>query len=341
MNQALPITNVKLDRNAKILFRIDKTMKILEIGPSFSPIAPRSQGWDCWVVDHADQNTLKQKYNGERGVDIAKIEIVDFVWRTGDLETAIPLERHGRFDACIASHVLEHLPNPIGFFRSLEKLLNPNGVIALAVPDKRFCFDYFKPLSMTGDFLYANAKNRRRHTAKSAFEHSAYGVQAGREVAWSQHPVNELAFFVPLYQAKAAFDATDESEDAPYVDYHAWYYTPSSFMLVILELNVLGLIDWMVDVNFASEGCEFIVTLKRGVQQYESDAQIQQMRLDLLKGIVRDLKVQYDYLYYSGALAENLAKGLKEPKRRVEPFSNAVGLAMKYLRSVMRSKKSE
>jgi len=50
-----------------------------------------------------------------------------------------------RFDYCLASHVIEHIPNPIAFFQSIAHLLKPGGVLSLAVPDKRYTFDFFQP----------------------------------------------------------------------------------------------------------------------------------------------------------------------------------------------------
>jgi hypothetical protein len=41
------------DRPAELLEGIDRRSKILELGPSVSPMAPRSAGWDATVVDHA------------------------------------------------------------------------------------------------------------------------------------------------------------------------------------------------------------------------------------------------------------------------------------------------
>lgn len=48
------------------------------------------------------------------------------------------------FDYAVASHVFEHLPNPVGWLRDVAALLVPRGVIALAVPDRRFTFDFFR-----------------------------------------------------------------------------------------------------------------------------------------------------------------------------------------------------
>jgi hypothetical protein len=44
--------------------RITKTDKILEIGPSYSPLAPKADGWRSYVVDHTDRDGLVEKYRG-------------------------------------------------------------------------------------------------------------------------------------------------------------------------------------------------------------------------------------------------------------------------------------
>jgi SAM-dependent methyltransferase len=50
-------------------------------------------------------------------------------------------------DFMVASHVLEHLANPIGAIAELFRVLRPGGRAAIAVPDKRFTFD--RPRALT------------------------------------------------------------------------------------------------------------------------------------------------------------------------------------------------
>jgi 2-polyprenyl-3-methyl-5-hydroxy-6-metoxy-1,4-benzoquinol methylase len=71
----------------------------------------------------------------------------------------------GTFTALIASHVLEHVPDPIAFFQSPATLLHPKqGSIRLALPDRRLCFDLFRPASTTGRVLAAHRGDGSRHT---------------------------------------------------------------------------------------------------------------------------------------------------------------------------------
>jgi predicted SAM-dependent methyltransferase len=81
-----------------------------------------------------------------------------------------PANHRGTFDGVIASHVIEHFPDLLGFFLAAERMLKPDGILSLVVPDKRFCFDYFQSVSLTGDVHDAHSEQRSRHTRKTAFK---------------------------------------------------------------------------------------------------------------------------------------------------------------------------
>jgi len=297
MDASLPsVGAAALSRTDKLLWQLDKSMKILEIGPSYNPVAPKADGWNCFTIDHDTQENLRAKYTGH-SVDIDRIEPVDFIWRDGPLDGVIPAEHMGTFDACIASHVIEHFPNPIQVLRSLQRILKKDGQLSLAVPDKRFCFDYFKPLTMTGDLLSADFRHATRHSHRTAFDHVAYSAKAGDGmIAWGQDGVTQLTLMHTLAEAKSHFDEHSESPEDPYVDHHGWHYTPSSFRLAILELDALDVLDWREDAFFPTAGCEFIITLKRGKPAFASGDALEQQRLALLLGIVRDVQEQCERL---------------------------------------------
>ena len=283
-----------LDRSAKILCEIDRSAKILEVGPSYSPVVPKSAGWRSFSVDHSDAEELRRIYTGH-GVDVSRIEDVDFVWANGPMDAAIPAEHLGTFDACIASHVIEHMPDLVGFFASVSRLLTERGVVSLVVPDKRFCFDYFKPLSTTGDALEAHAERRTRHKRKSAFENAAYNVRSSDGIAWGQQPLGTLSFSgTPLPAAFQAFERHQESAESPYADLHSWYFTPSSFALVVTELGYLGLVDFSVGTRHGTEGCEFFVTLRKGGPPPDPD--LDAHRLELLRSVLLEVREQADLL---------------------------------------------
>ena len=110
------------------------------------------------TVDHATADQLRQKYKNDSSVDISKIEEVDYVSGGGSISKAIG--KTDFYDYILASHVIEHLPDLIGFLKDCESLLKRDGVLVLAVPDKRYCFDILQPLTGTGDLLQAHLEGK-------------------------------------------------------------------------------------------------------------------------------------------------------------------------------------
>jgi hypothetical protein len=286
-------------RNEILLSPVQRTMKIVEIGPAFSPVAPKAEGWDVKSIDHLSRNDLVEKYRGATGVDVSRIEDVDFIWTDGEISNAVPAHLHGSFDALIASHVIEHAPDLIAFLYSFATLLKPIGIVALAVPDKRYCFDYFKPLTTTGDVLAAHAQSRTRHTPSNAFNEVAYNASNNGSIVWGQEPIGDLQLIHSLGEAYDCFQAMSEAANAPYRDMHAWRFTPASFRLLILELAWIGVCDWKVERSEPAEGCEFLIWLRRGGHEAArslSPPVLTQHRLALLKEVLRDLGEQIDFL---------------------------------------------
>jgi hypothetical protein len=281
---ASPLTG----RTETLLADLDRTARIIEIGPSYNPVAPKADGWNTTTLDHATRSELIDKYRGHPGVNVERIEDVDFVWTRGSLAEAVPSDLHGTFDAFIASHVIEHTPDFVGFLNTAERLLAPTGVAILAVPDKRYCFDFYRPLTTTGDVLEACVADRSRHASRTAFNHTAYVVKNAGAGAWGQGRTvekSDLQFFHSLEEAAAAFSGTSDASDAPYVDAHAWQFIPDSFELLMLELARLGYTDWRVDRITPPTGCEFYVWLRRGGRQAAallSPTELAARRIELL-----------------------------------------------------------
>jgi SAM-dependent methyltransferase len=271
--------------------------RVIEIGPSHSPLAPKGAGWNTAVLDHLSREGLVAKYQAHPGVDVDLIEEVDFVWSGGSMRDAVPKEQWGTFDAFIASHVIEHTPDFIAFLQSAEALLNRDGLVVLAIPDKRYCFDFFQPVTTTGQVLAAHAQRRSRHSPRLGFDYHAYTVAAGENIAWGQHPLNGLRFVHHLTEARDIFQTIESRPD--YVDLHAWRFTPSSFELLLLELAWLGILDWRAERITPSGGCEFYAWLQFGgkaVAAALNPAQLAERRMRLLKQSLIEIRAQIDCL---------------------------------------------
>ena len=151
-----------MNRREISLRHIDCAGRGLDLVPPTVRVVPKSSGARVAIVDHAERSDLVKKYRSW-GVDehsLACIEDVDYVWRGGSLLNVV--SKPWAFDYVVASHLIEHTVDLIGFLQDCEALLGDEGRLALVIPDKRYCFDRFQPLSSVGGVIDA-------HYAPSAF----------------------------------------------------------------------------------------------------------------------------------------------------------------------------
>jgi SAM-dependent methyltransferase len=236
---------------------IAKENRALEIGPSLNPVLPKAEGYNVAVLDHTDQAGLIEKYT-PYGVDTGKIEPVDFVWRGGSLAEAV---KHARYEAIVACHVIEHAPDFVRFLTDCSGLLAPGGALYLLVPDKRYCFDFFQPLSDAAKVLGDHRAGRTRHSFESFYRNSAH-VNNPHIIAWDQRGLVDPRF--PHGDPKAIRDFAERCSAADaYEDVHENYFTPMSFMMLIDELRYLGEADLAVTLLSRARGCEFLAVLAK------------------------------------------------------------------------------
>jgi predicted SAM-dependent methyltransferase len=264
-------------RLAKVFAGIDKAGLGLEIGPSFNPIAPKRNGFNCEVLDHIPTAELREKYRSH-GLDISLVEEVDYVWNGEELPQLIG--KASCYDYIIASHVIEHTPDMVGFLSQCGELLKPGGVLSLVVPDKRYCFDHFRPISTTGQLLNAHIDKRTKHSLGTIFDHFSLESSRGGALSWDSSSTGDFTAGHPFDLAIKIFE---ESKLNPaYIDVHNWCFTPASFELVIRDLIQMKLIDFGVESQFGTVGFEFFVSLRKGMI---SNDEYGPQRLQILKQI--------------------------------------------------------
>jgi SAM-dependent methyltransferase len=104
----------------------------LELGALHDPVAI-GIGARVHYVDRHSRDVLKAEYPSLAAAIITP-DIID------DAETLATLA-DGRYDFVIASHVIEHMTNPIAALAAWLRVLRPGGLLYLVVPDKRATFD--------------------------------------------------------------------------------------------------------------------------------------------------------------------------------------------------------
>ena len=247
-----------LNRVEKALVMVDRNGLGLEIGPSHNPLAPKKEGFNVHVLDHASADELREKY-AEHGVNLKNIEEVDYIWRGEPFCELIGYSQY--YDWIIASNVIEHTPDLISFLQDCEKLLKSNGVLSLIIPDKRFCFDYLNPTSSTGEVLDAFEQKRKYHSPGKVFDHFANATTKNGQIAWDADTKGSVEFRHTFTDAKNQWHKARAAKE--YIDVHNWRFTLTSFNVLLSDLQELGLTGLEIKAEFDTVGFEFFVTLGR------------------------------------------------------------------------------
>lgn len=262
-----------MDRRQEILRHIAPGTRGIEVAPWHNPIVPPGGARAAVVLDVFDRPTLLARAEADPALGramIRNIGEVDLVGSACDI-AELAAARFGageRFDFVVSSHNFEHLPDPVRFLRGCEALLAPGGVVAMAVPDKRACFDFFRPHSGTGEMLAAYLEHRDRPGFAQIFNQAAYnaGLRNAGGVAGAfsiEDNPGDVTLLGDVAQAYATWRGLTEANDTAYHDTHCWTFTPSSLELILTELVLLGLVNLDIVAVTPPLGCEFYVHLRK------------------------------------------------------------------------------
>jgi hypothetical protein len=257
-----------MDRRECITRFITPQQKGIEIGPYFQPLAPKRLGYNCLVVDVFDRATLRQRALNDPNLPdqiIDEIEEVDLLGSSSAIAELVEArDSLGTFDYIISSHSFEHLPDPIRFLEGCSKVLRPGGVLSMALPDRRTCFDHFRPHSTLAELLDAYFAARDRPTLAQVFEQASLRCSFGPQQALGFALDDDPAQIAPLTWLAEAFAQWQDLRGQPgaYQDIHCWTFTPASFELIVRDLIFLKRISWDVLEISETVGAEFYVQLK-------------------------------------------------------------------------------
>ncbi len=210
----------------------------LEIGALHLPVvAPHL---DIQYVDRMTRAGLRDQYPELANLPIVEPDVID------DGEQLVTISDSSQ-DFVIASHLIEHIPNPIQGLLAWQRVLKPNGRLFLAVPDRRFTFDRDRALTEI-DHLLLDYQNPSRERDFMAFEEFALKVSC-RE--FKLRPESEY-----LELAKELFEQNYS------IHYHVW--EDHSFMGFIswLEQHFDG---WKMQciAQMPTRGGEFALVLEK------------------------------------------------------------------------------
>jgi SAM-dependent methyltransferase len=264
-----------MTRREKILPWINTNGVGLEIGPGPYPVLPKSGGYSVEIVDCEPREKLLEKFRAYKSSH--SIEEVDHLWSGQTYAELTGKTNH--YDWIVACHVIEHTPDLIAFLKDCETVLNERGVLALVVPDKRYCFDHFRPLTGLARIVDSHANQNRIHSEGTAAEYFMQVVSRGKQNDWPGFSLGQFAFIHTPQEAIHAIRAI--REERQFLDLHAWCFVPSSFRLLMHDLYLLGYTRLQELAFYQTEDCEFTLLLgKEGkgpqVSRLELNQRIQQ-----------------------------------------------------------------
>ena len=237
----------------------------LEIGPLNRPVALKAT-CDVRYVDVFDSPTTRAHYKDDPNVNVDDIPDLDFCLHTADgtLQTLFEaVKADAPYRWVLASHVVEHVPDLIGWLNEVASVLDDGGVLVLAVPDRRYTFDVMRPATTVGQVLQAYTDQDMRPSVRAVYDHFRSHVNFSAHDLWSGESATEAnrgyTLDDTLHQLEMARD------EGRYIDSHVWLFTPASFVEQLVELGRLKLVDFYVDQVIPTDPyeLEFYVTLKR------------------------------------------------------------------------------
>jgi predicted SAM-dependent methyltransferase len=241
MQQQSNMTGASLEqvRKTVLLNGIDlRTERGIEFGPLDCPLVTKDDGRILYI-DYTTADVLRARHAHRPGKDPAAIVDVDRVWND-----ALPrvLRDDSPLDYALASHVIEHVPNLVGWLSEVAQVLRPGGRLCLAVPDKRYTFDHQRTPSRLAEAMSAYVQKLRRPSPQQVFDHHYKVVQLPLREAWQGRL--DTSNLSRIHDMGYALSQTRKAQDGEYVDCHCWVFTPRSFLELMSELAEHGFLAY-------------------------------------------------------------------------------------------------
>jgi SAM-dependent methyltransferase len=235
-------------------------MRGLEIGPLSKPLVRRKDG-PILYLDHCSRDDLLKKYEGHPHIKPSDIEFVDIIADGSHLLDL--LGDRAPLDYVVASHVIEHVPDLVGWLMDIRAALRDGGTLVLVIPDKRFTFDVMRREASLEEVVAAHTEERKRPGLRCIMDHFANVVDASAWHLWEDYSqVRTLPFY---HSADFLSLAATHYEEGRYIDVHSWVFTPWSFIELLGQLESKFHIGFDLEYSLTTQShdLEFYVQLRR------------------------------------------------------------------------------
>jgi hypothetical protein len=218
-----------------------KTM--LEIGPFYNPFIRAEDGHTVFYADILSKDEIFQRYHLDDPEEAKRhnpgtpqelyeaLCSIDFVIKK-TYEKAIGDKK---FYLIFSSHVLEHVNDVISHLLELSNILEDSGYVVMAIPDKRFTFDYYRSVTPFRDMIDAYIKGGMvdciaRLIFDQHFNDTCVNVPCGQDYRENAKPEKILKIDWRFSWALGAYKRADSGNVIYALNTHNWVFTYSSFL---------------------------------------------------------------------------------------------------------------
>jgi SAM-dependent methyltransferase len=157
-------------------------------------------------------------------------------------------------DFIVASHVIEHVPNPLGLLEGIHRVLRPGAVVVLLVPDRRHTFDRGRP--------------------PTSLEHVVADYDNGETEVTDAHVAESIAHLQDV-EAMSENERQRAFAEQRARSLHVHCWTPMEFNeLLAYAIERLGqrwdLVDAVISDDWVPPGIEFGYVLRKSTVELNS-----------------------------------------------------------------------
>jgi SAM-dependent methyltransferase len=266
---------------------VTPTKRGLEISPNWAPVVVRGEAQMVYC-DRLSTEELQSREKDNQGRIGFKcdVEEMDFVWKDGTLLPSY-FEDDEKFDFVVSSHVMEHVPNFLGFLAQQFRVCKNDGVVCFVVPDVRLSGEHFRPLTTPGQLIDALLVNRDKPSPGMVYE-ATYHIfdWPGLENLKAKHVLETKRGYTTAQAAEFARVAVET-----YIDVHCWSFTYATFEDVFTEVRDAGFLDFeIVAIDQIAE--EIVCTLKPNRGQSGGPVETLRREIEELESRLTHLKSQ-------------------------------------------------
>ena len=251
---------MKNKREENLLMGLNLDLPGLEVSPLFRPIALKAKH-NVYYTDYTDYTSAEDSRSKHANYEHDEIMEIDFIWTPGK-RLINCVENDMRFNWAVSSHVMEHVPDPIGWLIEIFEVLKPGAVLSLALPDKRFCFDLFRRDTDVADLVDVWIRQQKIPSPRQIFDFLS------RSVDDSGVPGQRPFEVASCFEVAARHYTDDQALEfvkyswttGNYLDAHCSVFTPESFVAVFDKINALGILNVTISEPIIENG-EFIVKM--------------------------------------------------------------------------------